>query len=111
MTRPGSEPTRQQRRLTCLLDRPLCLEASERAALYAFAWKVAGTRMAERAWIILWLDSGLPPDAVAERLGCHIDTVLLWRTRFLERRADGVPACMGNLNPHPRRRATPKSAL
>lgn len=54
-------------------------------------------RVADRARIILWADEKVTIDESARRLGCHRETVLYWRARFLERRADGVPASLQDL--------------
>jgi len=55
------------------------------------------SRITERAKIILWADQGLTIDTTADRLGCHRETVLYWRRRFLERRTAGIPACLQDL--------------
>lgn len=59
-------------------------------------------RIADRARIILWADEGVTIDESARRLGCHRDTVIYWRARFLERRSEGIPTCLQDL-PRPGR--------
>jgi Homeodomain-like domain len=55
------------------------------------------SRLADRARILLWADEGVTIDESARRLSCHRETVLYWRSRFLERRGDGLPTCLQDL--------------
>ena len=48
------------------------------------------SRLADRARIILWADEGVTIDESARRLGRHRETILYWRSRFLERRSEDV---------------------
>jgi IS30 family transposase len=48
------------------------------------------SRLADRARIILWADEGVTIDESARRLGRHRETILYWRSRFLERRVEEV---------------------
>lgn len=59
-------------------------------------------RIADRARIVIWADEGVTIDESAERLGCHRDTVIYWRKRFLERREEGLPDSLQDL-PRPGR--------
>ncbi len=54
-------------------------------------------RIADRARIVLWADQKVTIDESAHRLGCHRDTVIYWRERFLSRRSDGIPDCLQDL--------------
>ena len=54
-------------------------------------------RIADRARIVLWADEKVTIDESARRLGCHRETILYWRQRFLERRSDGIPECLQDL--------------
>ena len=54
-------------------------------------------RIADRARIILWADERVTIDESARRLDIHRETILYWRERFLERRRDGIPACLQDL--------------
>jgi len=60
------------------------------------------TRLVDRTRILLWAHDGVTIDETAQRLGCHREKVIFWRKRFLERRKDGVPACLQDL-PRPGR--------
>lgn len=53
----------------------------------------AGTserRMVERAQIVLCAAEGQPATAIADRVGCHEDTVLKWRGRYERQGLDGL---------------------
>lgn len=54
-------------------------------------------RLVERARILLWAHDGVTIDETARRLGCHRDTVIFWRRRYLERRRAGIPDCLQDL--------------
>ncbi len=54
-------------------------------------------RIADRARIVLWADAGVTIDESAQRLGCHRETVIYWRKRFVERRPEGAPDCLRDL--------------
>jgi len=54
-------------------------------------------RLVIRILIILWADKGMTIARTAELLGCCEQTVLNWRRRFLERRAEGPVAALMDL--------------
>ena len=54
-------------------------------------------RLVERARILLWAHDGVTIEETARRLGCHRETVIFWRRRYLERRRDGLPSCLQDL--------------
>jgi len=54
-------------------------------------------RIADRSRIILWADEGVTIDESAYRLGCHRDTIIYWRARFLKQRSKGIPVCLQDL--------------
>ena len=54
-------------------------------------------RLVERARILLWAHDGVTIDNTAQRLGCHRETVIFWRRRYLERRREGIPDCLNDL--------------
>ncbi|MFI6663044.1 IS630 family transposase [Streptomyces sp. NPDC050523] len=66
------------------------LSAEEFAELTRWADGAAGTRLAERARIVLACAEGLPTVRVAAKLGVTADTARKWRTRFAERRMDAL---------------------
>ena len=55
------------------------------------------SRLADRARIILWADEGVTIDESARRLGRHRETILYWRSRFLERRSEEVESRLHDL--------------
>lgn len=54
-------------------------------------------RIADRSRIIIWADGGITIDESAHRLGCHRETVIYWRKRFLERCDEGLPNSLQDL--------------
>ena len=54
-------------------------------------------RLVERAWILLWAHDGVTIDNTAQWLGCHRDTVIFWRRRYVEHRREGLPNCLKDL--------------
>lgn len=62
--------------------------------------------LTDRARIVLWADQGVTIAESALRLDCHRETIIAWRRRFLERRAEGIPAAL--LNALHQRRARPE---
>lgn len=54
-------------------------------------------RLVERARILLWAHDGVTIDNTAQRLGCHRETVIFWRRRYVEHRREGVPNCLKDL--------------
>jgi hypothetical protein len=61
-------------------------------------------RLVERARILLWAHDRVTIDHTAQWLGCHRETVIFWRRRYVERRRDGVPDCLKDLPPSGRPR-------
>ncbi len=70
---------------------PISLSDKERRSLTTITRSPsAQARNILRARIILATDNGLHNQAVAERVGCNIATVRLWRNRFLALRMEGL---------------------
>src|SRR3990170_2961164 len=70
---------------------PLVLERAEREQLQRWSRRPkTEQRLASRSRIVLRCGDGLDNDEVASELGVHPKTVGKWRSRFLERRLDGL---------------------
>ena len=69
----------------------LVLSDDERAQLLRWSRRASSAQaLALRSRIVLACADGEPNTAVAARLGCSAATVGKWRSRFLERRLDGL---------------------
>ncbi|MFE7398790.1 helix-turn-helix domain-containing protein [Streptomyces sp. NPDC057557] len=65
--------------------RPISPTATERHRLKRAAWgHKTEHRLRVRAQIVLLAARGLPNARAAERVGVHVDTVHIWRSRFAE---------------------------
>ncbi len=70
---------------------PITLTEDEEQALRRWQRRRTVTAgLAQRARIVLLATEGLGNLDVAERIGCHDDTVGKWRRRFIEHRLDGL---------------------
>lgn len=70
---------------------PLELSDDERAALQrTLRRRKASQHLTTRSRVVLLAADGLPDTEIAERVGHCRQTVARWRTRFLERRLDGL---------------------
>src|SRR6059036_3866561 len=70
---------------------PITLSAEDRVTLERFSRRrKTGAGLARRSRIVLLAAEGLTRREIAERVGCHPNTVTLWRTRFAERGVEGL---------------------
>jgi transposase len=70
---------------------PIELSADDRAALERFARRrKTGAGLARRSRVVLLAAEGLSREEIGKRVGCHPNTVSLWRKRFAERGVEGL---------------------
>lgn len=70
---------------------PLSLDEAQRVVLQRWCRRcTTAAGLAQRARIVLLAAEGLSHAEVADRLGCHEDTVAKWRSRFVEQGLEGL---------------------